>query len=360
MRSVYIHIPFCKSICSYCDFCKFLYNDKWASAYLSILSKEIDEYYEKDKVKTIYIGGGSPSSLSINNLEKLFKIVKKFDLNHNGEFTFECNINDITPELLLLLKENNVNRLSIGVESFNKKNLEFLNRSHDKDLINKNIALCKEYGFSNINVDLMYALPTENLNILKKDVKSILKLDVSHISTYSLIIEEHTMIYNDNVKSIPEELDYKMYTYICKKLAKKGFNHYEVSNFAKSNKQSEHNLTYWNNQEYYGFGLGASGYINNIRYENSRNLNKYLECKFRFNELLVSNQEEMENELILGLRKLEGINVEFFRTKYDKDIFDAFKLDEALEKGYLKFENGYLFIPENKIYVMNEIINMIM
>ena len=128
MRSVYIHIPFCNSICSYCDFCKFLHNDKWANAYLEILSKEIDEYYEKDKIKTIYIGGGTPSSLSINNLMKLFKIIKKFDLIRNGEFTFECNVNDITPELLTVLKDNNVNRLSIGRESFNEKNLEFLTR----------------------------------------------------------------------------------------------------------------------------------------------------------------------------------------------------------------------------------------
>ncbi len=360
MRGVYIHIPFCKSICSYCDFCKFLHNDTWANIYLDYLSKEIDEYYEGDTIKTIYIGGGTPSSLSLDNLNKLFNIIKKFKLNNEIEFTFECNINDINSDLLLLLKENNVNRLSIGVESFNKNNLKFLNRKHTKEEIFKNISLCKTYGFDNINVDLIYALPIENLSTLRKDLSYMLKLDIEHISTYSLIIEEHTILYNNRVKSIEEELDYKMYKYICKKLHKKAYNHYEVSNFAKKGKESKHNLIYWCNEEYYGFGLGASGYINNMRYENTRNFNKYLKGEFRFQELLVSNQEEIENELILGLRKLEGVNIEKFKLKYDKDIFDVFKLDEALEKGYLRLENGYLFIPEDKIYVMNEIINMIM
>lgn len=360
MRSVYIHIPFCNSICSYCDFCKFLHNDTWASIYLDYLSKEVDLYYENDLVKTIYIGGGTPSVLSIQNLNKLFEIIKKFKVIDDFEFTFECNINDINEELLMILKDNNVNRLSIGVESFNKNNLKFLNRKHDKKEIFDKIELAKKLGFNNINVDLIYALPIESLYTLKKDILLMLKLDIEHISTYSLIIEEHTALYNNHIKSIDEETDYAMYKYICKKLKKKGFNHYEVSNFAKKGHESTHNLTYWNNQEYYGFGLGASGYINNMRYENTRNFNKYLKGEYRFQELLVSNQEEIENELILGLRKLEGINIEKFKIKYNKDIFDVFKLDDALKKGYLKLENGYLFIPENKIYVMNEIINMIM
>ena len=360
MRSVYIHIPFCNSICSYCDFCKFLHSDTWASAYLDMLSKEIDDIYEDDTVKTIYVGGGTPSALSEENLNKLFKIIEKFKKDKDLEFTFECNINDINPDLLLVLKDNNVNRISIGVESFNKNMLKFLNRKHDKKQVFKNIELCKRYDFDNINVDLIYALPIENMSILKSDISNILKLGVDHISTYSLIIEEHTMLYNKGIKPISEDLDYKMYKYICKRLRRKGYNHYEVSNFAKKDKESKHNLTYWNNEEYYGFGLGATGYINNMRYENTRNFNKYLGGNFRFNELLVSSQEEMENELILGLRKLEGINIEKFKLKYDKDIFDCFDLNDCLDKKYLVIKNGYLFIPEDKIYLMNEIINMIM
>ena len=366
MRAVYIHIPFCKSICSYCDFCKFLYNEEWAQSYLSALKDEIYEYYEGDTVKSIYIGGGTPSSLNINDINYLFKILEVFKLSNDAEITFECNINDINSELLQTLKEKGVNRISIGIESFDQINLKLLNRKHDKNMIKTNIKLVKKY-FKNINVDLIYALPTETMHIFKKDVREIIDLDVPHISTYSLIIEEHTVLYNKRIKNISEDDDAKMYKYICKKLRRKGYNHYEVSNFAKQGYESKHNLTYWDNQEYYGFGLGAHGYISKIRYENTRNFNKYLNGEFKFDELLVSTQEEMENEIILGLRKLEGINICEFKKKYNLDIFEWFpNINRVLKlkKGLLEYKevdesHKYLFIPEKKIYIMNEIINMI-
>ncbi len=367
MRSVYIHIPFCKSICSYCDFCKFLYNEEWAQSYLNALKNEIYEYYEGDTVKTIYIGGGTPSSLSLDDINYLFKILDVFKKNENAEITFECNINDINKDLLMLLKEKGVNRISIGIESFDSVNLRFLNRKHDKNMIKNNIKLAKKY-FKNINVDLIYALPTETMHIFKKDVKEILALDVTHISTYSLIIEEHTVLFNKNIKNIDEDLDAKMYKYICKKLRRKGYQHYEVSNFAKEGYPSRHNLTYWNNEEYYGFGLGAHGYLSKIRYENTRNFNKYLKGEYKFNELLVSTQEEMENEIILGLRKLNGVNICEFNKKYGVDILEVFpKIGKVInsKKGLLEYSvvddtHKFIYIPEKKIYVMNEIINMIM
>ena len=360
MRAVYIHIPFCNSICSYCDFCKFLNYENWTEPYLKALKEEINEYYEGDKVKTLYIGGGTPSSLKEEYIDKLFNILKVFKLKENAEITFECNVNDITEEKLITLKKHNVNRLSIGVESFNKYNLKFLNRKHDKKQIIEKINLCKQYGFDNINVDLIYALPTEDMFILMKDISCLLKLDVEHISTYSLIIEENTALHNKKVKNIDEELDSKMYKYICKKLKKKNYIHYEVSNFAKEGKESKHNLTYWDNEEYYGFGCGAHGYINNMRYENTRSLSKYFNKQFRLEEFLVSIQEEMENEVILGLRKLKGISISKFKEKYDKDIREVFNINKAIELSYLEQKGDYLFIPEDKIYIMNEIINIIM
>lgn len=360
MRGVYIHIPFCNSICSYCDFCKFLYNDVWASAYLTILKSEIEKYYENDMVKSIYIGGGTPSVLSTTNLNKLFNIISLFKTSNNCEFTFECNVNDITIELLSILKQNGVNRLSIGIESFDKYKLKYLNRKHESIDIIKNIELAKRY-FDNINVDIIYALPIENMHMLKHDISEILKLNVSHISTYSLIIEPHTILYNKRIVPIDEDLDAKMYEYICKKLSKNGYIHYEVSNFSKVGKASIHNLTYWSNQEYYGFGLGAHGFINNVRYENTRNFNKYLEKRYRLNEVLISKIEDMENELMLGLRKLEGINIVRFEDKYGVSIYDAFpKINKAIKEGLIVLEDEMLYIKEDKIYVMNEILNMIM
>ena len=359
MRSVYIHIPFCKSICSYCDFCKMYYNKELSSIYLSYLEKEIDMYYEGDTVKTIYIGGGTPSSLDTDNLNKLFRIINKFKRSNDIEFTFECNIDDINDELLTILKENNVNRISIGVESFNKDKLKYLNRSHNKKEIFNNISLVKKYGFNNINVDLIYATIKDSSHVLKSDLKNMIKLDVPHISTYSLIIEEHTVLYNNKTEPVNEQIDFNSYKYICKKLKRKGFHHYEVSNFALPGYESKHNLTYWDNEEYYGFGLGAHGYINEMRYENTRNMNKYLKCDYRLNELLVSSIEEMENEIILGLRKLDGISVTHFHDKFKRNIFKVFKFEEVIKKGYVMYKDDMLYIPEDKIYVMNEIINMI-
>ncbi len=359
MRSVYIHIPFCKSICSYCDFCKMYYNKELSSIYLDYLEKEIDMYYEGDIVKSIYVGGGTPSSLDSDDLNKLFRIISKFKKSSEVEFTFECNIDDINDELLTILKENNVNRISIGVESFNKEKLKYLNRNHNKKEIFNNVALVKKYGFDNINVDLIYATNEDTMRVLKSDLKNMLKLGVSHISTYSLIIEEHTVLYNNKTIPVSEQFDFNSYKYICNKLKKKGFHHYEVSNFAIPGFESKHNLTYWNNEEYYGFGLGAHGYINEMRYENTRNMNKYLKKDYRLNELLVSSMEEMENEIILGFRKLGGISVTEFHNKFKRNIFKVFKFEEVIKKGYVIYKDDILYIPEDKIYVMNEIINMI-
>lgn len=359
MRSVYIHIPFCKSICSYCDFCKFLHEEVYASEYLNELEKEIEKYYDNDPVRTIYIGGGTPSILSINNLKRLFNIIKKFDISKLEEFTFEMNIDDITDEKLLLLKTNNVNRISIGVQSFNDVNLKYLNRKHTKSEIINNVNLTKKY-FDNINVDLMFALPIEKLNVLKKDVKEFLKLNVPHISTYSLIIEQNTVLAINKVKPIEEDLDYKMYQYILKELEKNGYNHYEVSNFAKPGFESKHNLNYWDNEEYYGFGLGAHGFISELRYENTRSFNTYLKGNHRFNELVMSKREDMENEIILGLRKLKGIDIVHFFNKYKTNVQDEFNITPLLKNGMLKIKDNNIYIPEDKIYIMNSILNEIL
>lgn len=336
-----------------------VYNASWADTYLDELQEEIYNYYEKDEISTIYIGGGTPSSLNTVELNKLFSIIKNsFNLSKLKEFNFEVNVNDITEELCNVLKKNGITRVSVGVESFDSDNLKFLNRKHDKKMIINNIKLLKKYGF-NISVDLIYALPTESFSTFKSDINSVLKLDVNHISTYSLIIEENTVLYKNNIKNIDEETDYKMYEYICKKLKDHGYNHYEVSNFARDGYESIHNLTYWNNNEYYGFGLGASGYVNGVRYENTRSLNKYINHEYRLNEYIVSKKEDMENELMLGLRKLTGINIYQFYEKYKENIQDVFDLKDAVKEGLLKLEGNNLMIPEDKIYIMNEIINNI-
>lgn len=356
MKSVYIHIPFCHTICSYCDFCKFIYNPKWLNLYLLELEKEVQNRYNGEVIETIYIGGGTPSLLSVKELKKLFSIIKKFKLSKKLEFTFECNIESIDYEKLVYLFNNGVNRLSIGVQTFNEKYLDFLNRFHTKEEVLTKIDLAKKVGFNNINVDLIYALPNENLNDLEEDIDIFLKLDVKHISTYSLIIEPHTKLYIDNIKNIDEELDYKMYNLICDKLKNNGFNHYEVSNFSKDNYESQHNLVYWNNLEYYGFGVGASGYINGIRYDNTRNLQKYLKGNWIDNYHSLSLNEKIENEFILGFRKIKGININDFFSKYKFDVLKINIVKKLINEHKLIKLNNFLFINPVYFYIQNEIL----
>ncbi len=356
MESIYIHIPFCKNICSYCDFCKIFYNNKDATRYLEALLKEVKEYYLGEEIKTIYLGGGTPSSLNKEELISLFKIIDNFNLSKTNEITFECNPEDITEELIKFLKEKKVNRLSIGVQSFNQDKLNFMERKASfKDLKSK-INLIRDIGINNINLDLIYGVPGENLKVLKKDIKKILKLKPEHISTYSLIIEDNTKIKIKGSTNIDDKLELEMYNYIRRKLKRRGYIQYEISNFSKEGYQSKHNLVYWNNQEYYGFGLGASGYINGFRYENTKNINNYCEGKYKKEECLLSKQDIMENEIMLGLRKTNGINLIEFYNKYNVNIQDAFPVKPLLKTKDLIYKNGNIFINPKKIYVSNEIL----
>lgn len=356
MKSVYIHIPFCSRICAYCDFCKVLHIDTFVDDYLEALKDEILNSYEGERIETIYIGGGTPSCLTKKERVKLFRILEIFKRSPDCEYTFECNPNDIDEYLLDDLCAGGVNRISIGVESFNEENLNILERdSNFKDLKNK-IELIRNRGIDNINLDLMYAIPGEKLGVLKKDLNKLLKLQPTHISTYSLMIEDHTKLKIEGKEYISEDLDRKMYDTINKILKSHGFKHYEVSNFALEGFESKHNMNYWSNGEYYGFGLGASGFKAGFRYTNTRNLHEYIAGNLRVENNLMSYKDQMDNEIMLGLRKLEGINVDDFFEKYNTNIQDVYPVKDLMRTKELIYHDGYLKIPEDKIYVMNEIL----
>ena len=354
-KSIYIHIPFCKSICSYCDFCKMFYEKDLVDKYLDELIKEYESLKEDNIIDTIYIGGGTPSSLDMEQLDKLFSIVKDVELSKDYEFTFEINPEDITEELLIKLKESRVNRISIGIETINEEFYKFLNRFNNKDELIKKINLCKTY-FNNINVDLMYAFPKETIEDLERDLDFFKELDVPHISTYSLIIEDNTVLGNNNTIYIDESLDREMYEYIISYLEKNNFIHYEISNFCKDGYESKHNLTYWNNEPYLGIGLGASGYINSIRYSNTRSINKYLDSNYVYEKEKVSTRQKEEYEVILGLRKVKGISKDKFLSKYGKQIEDEFDIINLVDKQLIEDKDGYIRIPKDKLYIENSIL----
>ena len=348
--SIYIHIPFCNSICSYCDFCKFYYNSAWVDKYLESLEKEIKLNYKGELVNTIYIGGGTPTALNFNQLEKLLKLTNLFN-KKALEFTVETNV-DLSLDKIKLLKQYGVNRISIGMQTINPKHLKFLNRNHTKDDVINLVNLLKKYDY-NINIDLIYAIPNQTLKELNEDLDFILSLDVNHISTYSLIIEPHTKLYIDNVLNIDEDLDYEMYQLINKKLNK--YHHYEISNFAKENYESKHNLVYWNNLEYYGFGIGASGYINNTRYDNTKSYKNYINGNYVIEQHKLDLNEKTSNEFILGLRKIDGIDVNEFYKKYNIDITSIDIVKKLIKENKLILTDKLKINPEY-IYISNNIL----
>ena len=356
IKSVYIHIPFCSTICSYCDFCKIYYNSEMVFKYLNALKCEIKENYKGEVIDTIYIGGGTPSCLNIKELEKLFEIINLLKKSANLEFTFECNIEDIEINKLKFLYQNGVNRLSIGVQSFNQKLLKLLNRHHSKQEVLDKIKLAKNIGFKNISIDLIYAIKGQSLADIDSDIKNFLKLDINHLSTYSLIIEPHTILYNKNIQPIDEELDYSMYKMICATLTNHGYKHYEISNFAKHGYESKHNLTYWNNESYYGFGAGASGYTNNVRYDNTRNIIKYINKNYKKEEHIMTFNETCENEFILGLRKIDGIDIYKFQNKYGFSPLNIPVVQKLIKSKSLIFYDKYLKINSELIYQENDIL----
>lgn len=348
--SIYIHIPFCSSICSYCDFCKVYKNEKWIDQYLIALENEIKKNYQGEIVNTLYIGGGTPSTLSLKQLKTLFNIIKLFNLDKNSEITFETNSEDLTKEKIQYLK-NKINRLSIGLQTFNQKTLSKLNRKLNID----NIKLAFK-NFDNINIDLMYGFQNQTPKDLKIDLDKILKLNPKHISTYCLILEPNTKLYIENYKPLDDDKERKLYDLIVKTLKQNNYIQYEFSNFSKPNYESNHNLVYWNNKHYYGFGLGASGYINNIRYENTRSLTEYLKGNYLLQSHQLSLDETIQNEFILGLRKINGINKNEFLNKYQINIKQIEPVKTLLDQHLLLENKTNIYINPKYLYTSNEIL----
>jgi len=369
MKALYIHIPFCNKICTYCDFYKRIAKEELKEKYVTYLIKELE--LRKDlleNIETIYIGGGTPSSLNVSLLNKLFLGLKKYiNLSKIKEFTFEVNPLDVNESLVSLLKENKVNRISLGVQSLNKKKLKFLGRDHKKKNVKNAIRLFKENGIDNINCDVIFGASNDKIKIVKKDLKSLIKYGAKHISAYSLQLEEKTILYRlyKQNKFIPitEEYDSEMFKFICDYLKEKGFAHYEVSNFALNDDfKSQHNLVYWNNEHYLGIGTASSYYIGDFRYTNINNLDKYFDgldnneiIHLEESELVLG--EKMFEEVMLGLRKIEGFSISNFKKKYEKDIYEVYPvINELLTKGDLVLSEDYLRVPEEKIFILNNIL----
>lgn len=357
-NSLYIHIPYCKNICSYCDFSKKYINFEESLIYILDLIKDINS--SKKKYKTIYIGGGTPSCLDNTLLELLLKSLSRH-LKKDYEFTIESNIEDINIDKLKIYKKFNINRLSIGVQTFNDECLKLLNRNFNSESIKTNIKLAKKY-ISNINVDLIYGGFYSNFEILKDDLNQIVELNPTHISIYSLQINKNTLFYNKGNKELDQDELYTQYKYICSYLKKHHYIHYEISNFSKRNYYSKHNMTYWKNDFYDALGAGASGYKSGLRYKYTSNVIDYIKNKTLVENEIINIENGFEYQILLNLRTRKGINIKKISEKFKINFLLDYKNKlEILEKNkFIKIEKNFIKLTSKCIYIEEEIVKKIL
>lgn len=359
--AVYIHIPFCRKKCNYCDFVSADYEDKTADYidnYLKVLVKEISLSLPCTLYPvpcTIYIGGGTPSILSEKQLEFLLtNLFQRFRVcaNTKSEITFEVNPESITKEKLKILKNFQVNRLSFGLQSFDDDLLKFLGRIHTEEDFLTALKSARETGFENINIDLIFGIPGQMLENWKTTLKRVLQLNPEHISVYNLTVEEGTNFYKNGV-TVDDDLSADMYKFAIEYLKKKSYHHYEISNFSRASKpgfECQHNINYWHNGEYLGFGLGAVSHIGGKRIKNTENIRDYLNGKFRSDFEDLNCEQKMLENLMLGLRLLEGVNI---NAGIKQKFF--YNIQNLKKNGLIKEENNNVKLTDKGVMYANQV-----
>ncbi|WP_077621453.1 radical SAM family heme chaperone HemW [Sediminibacillus massiliensis] len=369
VKSVYIHIPFCQQICHYCDFTKFFYNEQLVDDYLTALENEMRTYIPagKQSMKTIFVGGGTPTALNHKQLEKLLKMIDNhFDVHTCEEYSFEANPGDLDVEKIKLLKSYGVQRISMGVQVFDDEMLEYIGRLHKIKDVYDNIDSLTRYGFENISIDLIYSLPNQTMEHFQKTLQEALSFDLPHYSAYSLQIEPKTIFYQrykqGKLPKPPEETEAAMYQHLMKEMEKHGKIQYEISNFAEPGFESKHNLTYWNNEHYYGMGAGAHGYLPGKRIVNLRPLPAYvkqanLDGKPVLHTEPIGRKEEIEEEMFLGLRKRTGVSKEMFRNKFDLEADEIYAdaLSTLKSRKWVVDEGGFIKLTSAGLLFGNEV-----
>ena len=355
INCVYVHIPFCEKKCNYCAFCSFSLIKK-KQEYIEALIKEVKFLYKNEPLKTLYFGGGTPSLLEIEDIKK---IIDCFNTNKNTEITLELNPHNITYQKLIDLKNIGINRLSVGVQNFDDGILKTIGRTHNSKEIFETIKNIKLAGFENFSIDLMYGLPNQTLDNWEKTLQIALQTGAKHISLYGLKIEEGTFFARNLPENLPSQDEQaNMYELAIEKLGKK-YLHYEFSNFAKNeNYISKHNSCCWECKNYYGFGLSASGYIENKRYTNTFNFSEYIKNPTQKEYELLSNKEKIEEEIFLGLRLTKGIDFNQINKKFSTDIYTQYKkeFDKYLNIGLMQKTPNGVKLSQKGILLSNEIL----
>lgn len=371
VKGLYIHIPFCHQICFYCDFNKVFFKDQPVDAYIDSLGKELALWKEQgaldQPLETIFLGGGTPTSLEPRQLEKLLGYIHEFvPMADNLEWTSEANPDELTFEKMQVLFNGGVNRLSMGVQSFDEDLLKRLGRTHSNGDVAKAVEDARRVGFTNISFDLMYGLPGQTMAQWEDTLEQAFLFDLPHFSAYSLIIEPKTVFYNlmtkGKLNTVTEDLEADMYDKLMLEMESRGLSQYEISNFARPGFESRHNLLYWDNVEYIGAGAGAHGYVKGIRYSNHGPLKKYMEPLENGERPILSShevprKEQMEEEMFLGLRKTAGVSLEHFNGKFGIPMEQVYGsiLDKEISSGNLVIENGRVKLTNHGRFIGNNI-----
>ena len=361
---IYVHIPFCKQKCYYCDFISYCNKDDKIEPYIKTLIKEIEMQNIKSNINTIYIGGGTPSYIDSKYITEIMDKIKKKNVIENVEITIEVNPGTVTRGKLEDYKNSGINRLSIGLQTANNKLLKQIGRIHNYEEFLETYKIAREVGFNNINVDLILGLPNQRIQDLKNSLDEVIKLSPEHISVYSLIIEDgtpiKTQIENGKLQLPDEETERNMYWYVKNTLELNGYKHYEISNFAKNGYESKHNMNCWNQDEYIGFGISAHSYRNITRYSNTDNINEYIRNiksnSPEKNRIIheVQKLEDTEKEfMLLGLRKIDGVSISEFKNRFGDNPIYLYR--NELKK--LSDEN-LIKVDENNIKLTNKGIDL--
>ena len=376
---IYVHIPFCKQKCKYCDFNSFANKGEYIEKYVKCVQKEIKnvgdrvrlnsngDYTNLPIAKTIYIGGGTPSFIDEKYIEDILKTIEtNFEIDKNIEVTIEINPGTVNLEKLKKYRDIGINRLSIGLQTSNNNLLKLIGRIHNYEQFLQTINLAKTVGFKNINVDTMIGLPNQTIYDVEDTLNKLINLDVTHISVYSLIVEEGTEIekeiQNGSLTLPDEELERYMYWFAKRKLEENGYIHYEISNFAKIPYRSKHNVDCWNQKEYIGFGVSASSYENNIRYRNIDSIEEYIkniendkETKNVIIEEKQNKQTKMNEYMILGLRKINGVSITEFRRKFELSPLQVYnkELTRLLREGLINIDTNNIRLSKKGLDLAN-------
>ena len=369
---IYIHIPFCKKKCYYCDFISYCNKNEFVDDYIKCLKKEIINFTQKYKdiydITTIYIGGGTPSSIEEKYIKDIIDTIDKnlVKIKDVKEVTIEVNPGTITKQKLEQYKSSGINRISIGLQSTNNKLLEEIGRIHNFNEFLETYNMARKVGFKNINVDLMLGLPNQTINDLSDSINEIIKLNPEHISIYSLILEENTVLYNlveQGKLTLPtDELERNMYWYVKNKLELNNYNHYEISNFAKEGYESKHNWNCWEQKQYVGFGASAHSYLKDKRFSNTENLEQYINNiendNIQKNYIIHENQdiEDKKKEyMLLGLRKIEGVSIQKFKNKFKDNPIYLFRneLQKLIEENLLEIDGDNIRLTNKGLDLAN-------